>query len=65
MSKLVAVPSRFYVQDDFWFFRTREDVNIGPFDSFEAAREGLDDYLSFAATSPKQFSKWFGPGRAA
>lgn len=65
MSNLVSVPSRFYMQDDFWFFRTREEANIGPFDSFEAAREGLNEYLNFAATNPNQFLKWFGPGRAA
>ncbi|RMA80264.1 DUF6316 family protein [Umboniibacter marinipuniceus] len=65
MSNLVAIPSRFYTENEFWFFRTRESVNIGPFDTIEAARAGLNEYLSFAATNPKQFSKWFGPGRVA
>ncbi len=33
---------------DYWYFRTREEVVIGPFDSKELAIKGANDYVGFA-----------------
>ena len=32
----------------FWYFHTREEVMIGPFDSKELAIKGANDYVGFA-----------------
>ena len=65
MSHLVEVPSRFFTENGFWYFRTREGVSVGPFDNMRDANLGLSEYLQFAQAYPQQFAKWFGSGRAA
>jgi hypothetical protein len=32
----------------YWYFHTREEVMIGPFDSKELAIKGANDYVGFA-----------------
>jgi len=32
----------------YWYFHTREDVMIGPFDSKDLATKGVNDYVGFA-----------------
>lgn len=42
---------RFFKLYNYWFFGTREGVTMGPFDSLELARRGIDDYLSFVVSA--------------
>lgn len=39
---------RVFQQGEYWYFRTREDVKIGPFDSRDIAIKGVNDYVGFA-----------------
>jgi hypothetical protein len=39
--------NRFFAQENYWYFRTREGLDIGPFDSLSYAKEGLNGFLSF------------------
>ncbi len=39
--------NRFFEQEAYWYFRTREGLDIGPFDSLSCAQEGLDGFLGF------------------
>lgn len=38
---------RFFEQESYWYFRTREGLDIGPFDNLVGAQEGLDGFLGF------------------
>ena len=42
---------RVFKKGGFWYFRTREDVQIGPFDSQELAEKGAGDYAGFAVAA--------------
>lgn len=39
--------SRFFEKDGYWYYCTREGVNIGPFDSLHEAERGLSDFIDF------------------
>ena len=39
--------SRFKEQDGYWYYCTREGVNIGPFDSREEAENGVGEFIDF------------------
>ena len=39
--------SRFYEQNNYWFFVTREGASIGPFDTKDDAAKGVEDYIQF------------------
>lgn len=47
-----AVPQkrkdRTFQNGDYWYFTTREGVEIGPFDSKELAEKGASEYAGFA-----------------
>jgi hypothetical protein len=38
---------RFFEQESYWYFRTREGMDIGPFDTKEDAEEGVKGFISF------------------
>lgn len=38
---------RFFEQENYWYFRTREGLDIGPFDSLDCAKEGLNGFIGF------------------
>lgn len=38
---------RFFDQEAYWYFRTREGLDIGPYDSRDAATQGLNDFLAY------------------
>ncbi len=38
---------RFYVVDDKHYFSTREGAELGPFDSYEGARQALERYVKY------------------
>jgi len=39
---------RVFQKGAFWYFHTRENVQIGPFESHELALKGANDYVGFA-----------------
>lgn len=49
---------RYFVVDKKWYFTTREGTNEGPFDSAEAARQGLARYLMDRGLSPSRNEPW-------
>ncbi|ABC33238.1 hypothetical protein HCH_06603 [Hahella chejuensis KCTC 2396] len=38
---------RFYEQDGQWYYMTREQIPLGPYDKREHAQEGLSAYLCY------------------
>ena len=38
---------RFFKKDSYWYYSTREGVDIGPFDSQRAAEAGVNDFINF------------------
>lgn len=38
---------RLFAQDGYWYFRTREGLNIGPFDNAQEAEQGVSDFMDF------------------
>lgn len=45
-----SLPSRsrrFFQQDNYWYYNTREGVPIGPFDSLSEAETGVSDFIDF------------------
>jgi len=45
-----TVPSRcnrFFQKGDYWYYSTREGVDIGPFDTFHEAETGASDFIDF------------------
>ncbi len=39
---------RVFQKGAYWYFHTRENVQIGPFDSYDLALKGANDYVGFA-----------------
>lgn len=39
--------SRFFQVDGYWYYSTREKVNIGPFDSLQDAERGASAFIEF------------------
>ncbi|MDE1465431.1 DUF6316 family protein [Spartinivicinus poritis] len=40
---------RFIFKENYWYFKTREDLNIGPFRSLDDAKKKVKDYLDFVS----------------
>ena len=38
---------RYFEQESYWYFRTREGMDIGPFDSKAQAEEGVSGFIGF------------------
>lgn len=38
---------RFFQRGDYWYYRTREGVDIGPFDSQNEAEAGASEFIDF------------------
>lgn len=38
---------RFFQTDEYWYYQTREGVDIGPFDSLDDAAHGADEFVDF------------------
>ncbi|MFL0797519.1 MAG: DUF6316 family protein [Cellvibrionaceae bacterium] len=45
--------------DNYWFFSTREGVQVGPFDSRAEAAEGVGEYIDFITGNPDPRSLTF------
>ncbi len=39
--------SRYVQKSNYWYYTTREGVDIGPFDSFSEAEIGASDFIDF------------------
>lgn len=62
------VPTRHgrYVQKDkYWYYTTREGVDIGPFDSRADAEIGVDEFIEFIQASEPKVSDVLKQYRAA
>lgn len=42
---------RLFTQHGYWYFRTREGMDIGPFDSISEAVEGVGGFMDFLLTA--------------
>lgn len=45
-----AVPTRhnrFFCHRQYWYFKTREGANFGPYESHRQAQRGLKDFIDF------------------
>lgn len=38
---------RFFQKADYWYYSTREGVDIGPFDTLGEAETGVSDFIDF------------------
>ncbi len=38
---------RIFQKGDYWYYKTREKVSIGPFDNYSAAEKGVNDFIEF------------------
>ena len=48
--ELGSVPtrnSRFYQNNGYWYYSTREGINIGPFDTLHEAESGASAFIDF------------------
>ncbi|MDR7091299.1 MULTISPECIES: DUF6316 family protein [Cellvibrio] len=63
-----SVPSRHgrYLQKDgYWYYTTREGVDIGPFDSRDDAETGVGEFIDFIQASEPKVSDMLKQYRAA
>lgn len=54
-SELGSIPrrrQRFFKEDGFWYFSTREGVAVGPFDRINLAVAGSRDYIESVRSTP-------------
>ena len=52
------VPSRndrFFQSEEYWYYTTREGVDIGPFDSLEEAAHGANEFIDFISSVEPAF----------
>jgi len=57
-----ALPSRserFFKLADDWYFTTRENVTMGPFESLELAQHGVASFISFIQLAPSKLVEVF------
>lgn len=38
---------RIYKEGEYWYYSTREKVNIGPFDTYSEAEAGVGEFVDF------------------
>ncbi|MGI1679282.1 MAG: DUF6316 family protein [Cellvibrionaceae bacterium] len=47
---------RFFKSDEYWYYTTRERVDIGPFDTLETACNGANEFIEFICNAEPSFS---------
>jgi len=57
--------NRFFQQHDYWYYRTREGIDIGPFDSQEEARRGVQEFIDYVVNHNPDFSDVLSRYKAA
>ncbi|WP_347330675.1 DUF6316 family protein [Marinimicrobium locisalis] len=63
-----AVPNRsgrFMEKDGYWYYTTREGVDIGPFDSREEAEIGVGEFIDFICAADPRILEVLESYRAA
>jgi hypothetical protein len=48
---------RFFIKNDYWYYTTREGVDIGPFDTLEDAAQGVQEFVEFVSDTEPSFSQ--------
>lgn len=48
---------RFFCKDDYWYYTTREGVDIGPFDSIDEAIQNAEQLIEFITGEEPAFSE--------
>lgn len=56
---------RFAEKEGYWYYSTREGVDIGPFDSREAAEAGVGEFIDFICASEPAIIEMLKRYRAA
>lgn len=57
---------RFFQKAEYWYYSTREGVDIGPFDSLSEAEIGVSDFIDFVIhAEPKVIETLEKYGKAA
>lgn len=51
--------SRVYIQNDYWWYATREGVHVGPFDSRSEAESGVRDFVDYITHAREHDSQSF------
>ncbi len=57
--------ARYLQKDGYWYYCTREGVDIGPFDSVDDAAVGVSEFIDFISASEPQVSEMLKQYRAA
>lgn len=60
------IPSRhdrFFQVEDYWYYSTREGVDIGPFDNVEEASVGASEFIDFISGVDPSFKQTLGQYR--
>ncbi len=45
---------RIFIQRNYWYFRTREGMDIGPYDSQTDAISGISSFIEFLSTAERK-----------
>ncbi len=56
---------RFHQKDGYWYYSTREGVDIGPFDSRADAEDGLGEFIDFICAAEPNIVEILAQYRAA
>jgi hypothetical protein len=47
--------NRFFQQYDYWYYRTREGIDIGPFDTKAEAERGVNEFIDYVVNQNPNF----------
>jgi hypothetical protein len=47
--------NRFFQQYDYWYYRTREGISIGPFDTVAEAQRGAAEFIDYVVNQNPNF----------
>ena len=49
--------SRFYQAEEYWYYRTREGIDIGPFDTQADAVQGVGEFIEYVLHQNPAFTE--------
>ena len=55
--RIPARHERFFQNGEYWYYTTREGVDIGPFDSLNDAAHGANEFVSFICGAEPTFTR--------
>jgi hypothetical protein len=47
--------SRVFQKQDYWYYRTREGIDIGPFDTMAEAQRGVHEFIDYVVNQNPNF----------